>query len=279
MLYPRIQRIVDEFETLEKELNEMKSNIQTVRIGFCHGTHLLFMEQMHEFRQKHPNIHLEVLHCQTEEALSELKKERVDFVISGCVVSDDALERHPAYRCQALWGVQNDSPMGKRGYITDDEVHSIPICLSQSGHNLTFPNCKIRSEVRQSRSFARLEVPDNGRPFASVIMDDDMFYLCKLVLQGKAIMPISEKLIPSKIEGISFVPCPEHPYYWEVHSYCFKNHHLKKGARQLLQEVFTVPTEEPALNAPPHHSSQISDMRSETENIKLNHDFNTKKVC
>jgi DNA-binding transcriptional LysR family regulator len=256
-LYPRIQGIVDEFETLENEMYEMKSNIQTVRIGFCHGTHLLFMDQMQEFTQKHPNIHLDILHCQNEEALSELKKERVDFVLSSCGFSDDMLVRHPAYRCQALWGVQNDSPIGQRGYITDDEVHSLPICLSQSGHNLTFPNNKARSEQSHGKITPRSEMQYDGRPFASFIMDDDMFYLCKLVLQGKAIMPISEKLIPSRIEGISFVPCPEHPYYWQVDSYYSKNHHLKKGARELLKEVFTIPSEESAQETPASFESDI----------------------
>jgi DNA-binding transcriptional LysR family regulator len=257
LLYPRIQKVVKEFDILEGEMHDMKSNIQTVHVGFCNGTHLLFMDQIQEFSQKHPNIHLEIFQYQCEDALSELKNGHVDLVLSGSAFQDETLVRHPAYHCQALWGVQNDSPMGQRGYITDEEIHSHTICLPRGSQSLTFPNYQAKQESNRMLIPDELDQPDPDHQFSSFILGDDMFYLCKLVLKGKAILPISEKLIPARIEGISFVPCPEHPYSWQVDSYYSKGRHLKKGTRVLLKEVFTPPSEDMAEEAQEPFETEI----------------------
>jgi DNA-binding transcriptional LysR family regulator len=221
LLYPKIQKLMEEFDMLESEMHEMKSNIQTVRIGFCRSTQLLFMDQLQEFSQNHPDIHLEIFQFPYEDALTKLKNGHVDLVLSGCAFPDETLVRQTAYHCQPLWGVQSDSLMGQRGYITDEEIHSHTICCQRGSADQLLPDHQL----------------------SDYILNDDMFYLCKLVLQGKAILPISEKMIPAKIEGISFVPCPDHSYHWDVDLYYPQNHRLKKGARVLLKEVFTPPSE------------------------------------
>jgi DNA-binding transcriptional LysR family regulator len=233
LLYPKIQKVVDEFDSLENEMLEMKNNIQTVRVGFCHRTQLLFMDQIQDFSQRHPNIHLEFLQYQYEDALSELKNGHVDLVLSGYPFSDETLVRRPAYRCPLMWGVQSNSLIGQRGYITDEEIHSHTICFPQGG--------RLASPDNVLSAISDTNAPDSDQSFPSCILDDDMFFLCKLVLQGKAILPSNEKLIPAKIEGISFVPCPDHSYYWQVDLYYSKNQRLSKGTRVLMKDIFTPP--------------------------------------
>lgn len=262
-LYPKIRRVVENFEALENEMHEMKSGIQTVRIGFCHSTYLLFMDRIQEFIRTHPNIRLELFQYQYEDVLPELKNGHVDLVISGYAFQDEALIRQPAYRCQAVWGVQSDSPMGRKGYITEEEIRSYPICFPSGSRSInldiamsTVTHCYPEEAPNHPKeapsshgggapgSFPKKCIPrriGQADRYDNYILDDNMFYLCKLVLQGKAVFPIGKELIPANIEGISFVPCPEHHFYWQVDSYYTKNRHLKKSVRLLLEEVFAFP--------------------------------------
>jgi DNA-binding transcriptional LysR family regulator len=246
-LYPRIQKVVEEFDLLESEMQQLKGNAQAVRIGFCNSSYPIFMDQIQEFSQKYPDIPLKLVQYQHEDPLSELKNGQVDLVLSGSSFSDETLVRQPAYRGQLLWGVPSDSPMGQRGFITDEEIRSHTVCLTHGSHNVTVANHPVRQGNSQLPIAGKAEQPAADLPFSSCILDDDMFYLCKLVLRGKAILPISEKLIPAKIEGISFVPCPEHPYCWQVDLYYSRSHRLKKGANTLIKEVFNTPPSEDSV--------------------------------
>lgn len=269
-IYPRIRRLVEEFEALEGEMQEMKRGVRMIRIGFCHSTYLLFMDRIQEFGQAHPDIYLELSQYQYEDVLPDLKNGQIDLAISGYAFQDESLVRQPAYRCQALWGVPSDSEMGRRGFITDEEIRSYPICFPSGSRSINLdvavstvtdfyteestenPRKDHADPSEDSRKDHVGSLAKEGGAYRTsgferigqrnrqgvYILDDNMFYLCKLVLQGKAIFPIGKELLPARIEGISWVPCPEHHYYWQVDSYYMKNRHPKKGIKLLLEEVF-----------------------------------------
>lgn len=128
-LLPRVREIVDEFGSLEDDIQVLRSRRQHIKIGFAYGTYLLFMDALQDYVDTHPDMILDISHYQYEDIVPALKSGQLDLACSGYVFDDAELIRHPTYRCEAVWGVRSDSPMAKRGYITDKEIHSFPHCI------------------------------------------------------------------------------------------------------------------------------------------------------
>jgi DNA-binding transcriptional LysR family regulator len=248
-LYPEIQKVVLEFDALENGMRKLKDHVHRVQVGFCHGTCLLFGNRFQLFSKNHPNIHSEISQYQYEDALEELKAGHADIIVSGYAFRNEELLRRPAYRCPILWGVPEDSPMGQRGFLTREDIFSHKLCF-QKGSRFIHPDTALPFivDADSAKCYPEtghvLSAPDDPSPLfgknLSYVLDDNMFDLCRLVLQGKAILPIGEALIPAKIEGISFLPCPEHPYYWEIDAYFLRNRPLRECVQELLEEVFTL---------------------------------------
>lgn len=233
-LLPRVREIVDEFGSLEDDIQVLRSRRQHIKIGFAYGTYLLFMDALQDYVDTHPDMILDISHYQYEDIVPALKSGQLDLACSGYVFDDAELIRHPTYRCEAVWGVRSDSPMAKRGYITDKEIHSFPHCIP-SGSRAMKSDISV-SAITDKKGENNFSPTDLSYKY---ILNDNMFYLCKLVLQGKAIMPIGQEALPVSIEGITFVACPEHEYYWEADIYYYARRKPRKAVLALIDGVFS----------------------------------------
>lgn len=52
-------------------------------------------------------------------------------------------------------------------------------------------------------------------------------------------MPIGQEALPVSIEGITFVACPEHEYYWEADIYYYARRKPRKAVLALIDGVFS----------------------------------------
>jgi DNA-binding transcriptional LysR family regulator len=233
-LLPRMRGIMNEFGSLETDIQAMRSSRQRIKIGFAYGTYLIFMDALQNFVDEHPDIVLDISHYQYEDIVPALKNGSLDLACSGYVFNDADLVRRPAYRCEAVWGVRSDSPMAKRGYITDEEIHSFPHCIPSGSR-------AMKSDISLSAITDKKGENDYAQTDLSYqyILNDNMFFLCKLVLLGKAIMPIGREALPVSVEGITFVTCPEHEYFWEADIYYCARRKLRKVVITLMDEVFS----------------------------------------
>ncbi len=233
-LMPKMRKIVDEFGSLEDDIQVLHNRRQRIKMGFAYGTYLISMDAIQDYVDEHPDIVLDISHYQYEDIVPALKSGQLDLACSGYVFDDTGLIRRPAYRCEAVWGVRSDSPMAKRGYITEEEIHSFPHCIPSGSR-------AMKSDI----SLSAITYKKGENDFLPTdlsykyILNDNMFYLCKLVLQGKAIMPIGREALPVSVEGITFVTCPELECFWEADIYYYARRKPRKAVLALMDAVFS----------------------------------------
>lgn len=232
-ILPEIRKTVENFDALERNMQDLKRGAQTVRLGFAYGTYLIFMDALQEFEKRHGDIVLEIEQYQYEDILPALKSGRLDLVCSGYSFQDVDLDHYTVHCCETLWGVRSDSPMAKRGYITDEEIARYPHCIPSGSR-------RMDSGVALSNIADRYAdgTPGDGDRTCGYVLNDNMFYLCKVVLQEKGIMAIGREALPVAIEGITFLTCPQHSYYWKADLYYSRRQNMKKAVRLLMEEVF-----------------------------------------
>lgn len=212
-LLPKIRGAVAVFEALEAEMETLGGQRQVLRVGFTYGVRMAFMAAIVRFEERHPHIGIDVTECTFDNLPQLLHTGRLDIGCSGVYYRDAKLHAVTAARIRVLWGVRRDSTIANRGYISEEEIRTLPHCIPKGGSSL---KCDMES-ILIIHPDGTTEMDKNYQ--YNNIFDDNMFYLCKLVEQGSGIMPIAEVAIPTALKGIVFVPGREKKRCWEIYAY------------------------------------------------------------
>ena len=208
-----VKEVLRAYANLEKLCAGMASNRSVVKLGLTYGLNLVFADKIHSFQEKHPEIQLDVVTCTFDDFPKLLLENKLSLGCSGVKYHQlDKLKSSLVLRSELYWGVSSKSPIAARGYITDEEIMSMPICVPQGGK-------QIRSDAESI-----IWIDDNGDvhdtpPSNHYIFDDNMFFLLKVAEEGKGIISIAKDGIPKSVSGVTFVPGKGKKYYWQVYMY------------------------------------------------------------
>lgn len=232
-LLPHIRTLVYDFEKLERKIDHLRSPHEKVRIGLTYGLNIIFLDRFEQYRERHPEVTLQIINCTFDQFPQMLKEGELDIGCSGMRLEDTSgLSVLPAYRSEVYWGVSAESEIAQRGYILEDELTAFPHCIPKGGNAVMSDRETITCQTGDNEF-----KPDDGD--YQNIFDDNMFYLLKLVERGEGILCIARDAIPTSIKGVTFVPCIERKRYWEVQVYLPQGE-PSKTVQQVLNEIFLV---------------------------------------
>ena len=221
-LLPKIRAAVEAFEAVEREAAGLA---RPIRLGFTYGISQLLEGGLRAFSARREDPAVQSGFVTFEDIPRLLKTGEMDLCCCGAAFEDPALSRMTVAKERVFWGVPERSAIAKRGYITQEETHTLTRLGPRDGDQSLFLSaggeCAKGEQIYANSAY---------------IDSDDMMYLCGCVKQGIGILGMPAFLTASfAMEGVTFVPEKPPGLLWVVSCYYLESR-LTPPVRWLIRE-------------------------------------------
>jgi DNA-binding transcriptional LysR family regulator len=231
----RIFALVEEVESFLDDSSEVATGL--LRIGSTKTLVRHFLaEYISEFREAHPQVHIQLDEGSSEEMISSVFEGKNDFAITGRLHYPDKLQVIHVRQDEVVLLVPPGHRFCGREKVSIMELGGENLILREKG-----------SGTRRVVDEAFLEV---GRPLKPYIETGNIEFIKELVRQGKGITFITRMSLDTALEALVEVPLQEGPFMLDTDIVINKERRLSRADRAFLAVLFKNAVDRDAISLP-----------------------------